>query len=131
MSYTPTVWKEGDVVTSSKLNKLEKGVADASGGGLVVHLTIGEETVEGIEYWTFTCDKTYKEIRDAAFGGTAVYLEGEGDPNNLTYTSIAKFDEHPENPSYEFVDITGLFGLSGPFSVETVNDYPVQWIPKE
>ena len=33
MSYTPTVWKDGDVVTSTKLNKLEQGVAAASGGG--------------------------------------------------------------------------------------------------
>ena len=29
MSYTPTEWKTGDVVTSAKLNKLEQGVAAA------------------------------------------------------------------------------------------------------
>ena len=33
MSYTPTEWKSGDVITSEKLNNLEQGVADASGGG--------------------------------------------------------------------------------------------------
>lgn len=33
MSYEPTNWKTGDVVTSAKLNKLENGVANASGGG--------------------------------------------------------------------------------------------------
>ncbi len=33
MSYTPTVWNAGDVVTAEKLNKLEQGVADSGGGG--------------------------------------------------------------------------------------------------
>ena len=33
MSYTPTVWSAGDVVTAEKLNKLEQGVADSGGGG--------------------------------------------------------------------------------------------------
>ena len=32
MSYTPTVWKSGDVVSSLKLNKLENGVAAAAAG---------------------------------------------------------------------------------------------------
>lgn len=31
MSYTPTTWAAGDVVTSAKLNKLEQGVAAADG----------------------------------------------------------------------------------------------------
>lgn len=37
MSYEPTNWKSGDVVTSAKLNKLEQGVADAGGVMLVVN----------------------------------------------------------------------------------------------
>lgn len=32
MSYEPTVWKTGDVVSSEKLNKLEEGVAGAGSG---------------------------------------------------------------------------------------------------
>ena len=36
MSYEPTNWKSGDVVTSAKLNKLEQGVA---AGSLIVHVT--------------------------------------------------------------------------------------------
>lgn len=58
MSYTPTVWNAGDVVTAEKLNKLEQGVAEGGGGG------------GGLDYPTFTvdeeteeitCDKTYSE----------------------------------------------------------------------
>lgn len=33
MSYTPTMWNAGDVVTAEKLNKLEQGVAEGGGGG--------------------------------------------------------------------------------------------------
>lgn len=32
MSYEPTVWKTGDIVSSEKLNKLEEGVAGAGSG---------------------------------------------------------------------------------------------------
>ena len=57
MSYTPTVWNAGDVVTAEKLNKLEQGVAEGGGGG-------GD-----FDYPTFTnngeawaCDKTFNEV---------------------------------------------------------------------
>lgn len=32
MSYEPTVWKTGDIVSSEKLNKLENGVVNSGGG---------------------------------------------------------------------------------------------------
>lgn len=59
MSYTPTVWATGDVVTAEKLNKLEQGVASAgggSGGGVMI-----VNDVNG------TLDKTWQEIYDAGF----------------------------------------------------------------
>lgn len=59
MSYEPTNWKTGDVVTSAKLNKLEQGVA---GGVLVAHLD--EETGN--------VDKTWQEIYDALADGKTV-----------------------------------------------------------
>lgn len=51
MSYEPTTWEAGDVVTSAKLNKMEQGIA--SNGILIVHVTSG------------TLDKTWQEIHDA------------------------------------------------------------------
>ena len=67
MAYDPTVWKSGDTITSAKLNKLENGLAEASGGGtgggvLVVNDNNG------------TLDKTWKEINDAYTLGTAVLI---------------------------------------------------------
>lgn len=57
MSYTPTEWKAGDTVTSTKLNKIEQGIASASGNEtsdiLIVHSNNG------------ILDKTWTEIRDA------------------------------------------------------------------
>ena len=54
MSYEPTVWKDGDLVTSAKLNKLEQGVAN--NGILVVQEGENE-----------TLDRTWQEIYDAPF----------------------------------------------------------------
>lgn len=55
MSYTPTQWKDGDLVTSAKLNKMEQGIANGSGGSLIVHM----------DQETGALDKTWKEIYDA------------------------------------------------------------------
>jgi len=55
MSYTPTNWKSGDVITSAKLNKLENGVAASGGGCLVLEISLE----------TGALNKTWKEIYDA------------------------------------------------------------------
>ena len=65
MSYTPTEWKTGDIVTSTKLNKLEQGVANASGGALVVEAT----TQNGTD---FTADITIGELYEAALTGPVI-----------------------------------------------------------
>lgn len=75
MSYEPTNWKSGDTITSAKLNKLENGLAEASGGGgggvLVVHSTNG------------TLDKTWKEIHDA-MGTSLAILLADSEYNGFT-----------------------------------------------
>lgn len=66
MSYTPTNWKSGDVVTSAKLNKLEQGVAEAGGGVLVVYAETDTETGSTSLY------STWQEIHDAMLASGAV-----------------------------------------------------------
>ena len=104
MAYTPTNWKNGDVVTSAKLNKLEQGVADA-GGVLVCH----EDDATG------ALDHTFKEIADAGFAvlyangpkgtfvSTLTYLKDQagtygvtfsGDGESMSYTASAE-NEYP------------------------------------
>lgn len=91
MSYTPTVWKAGDTVTSTKLNKLENGIAN---NGILV---------ANINYDTQGLDKTWQEIYDAKFciicnshednniQGKAYYLPILITNENSEYT-IAVFD---------------------------------------
>ena len=74
MSYTPTEWKSGDVITSENLNKLEQGVAAAGGGGggvLKVNMTWAEDGT------TCTLDKTYAEIYSAFQNGFVIAIDGD------------------------------------------------------
>lgn len=54
MSYIPTEWQTGDIVTAEKLNKLEEGVASGGGGGggllEVVNPASGVYTLGGMSY---------------------------------------------------------------------------------
>ena len=62
MSYTPTNWKTGDVVSSERLNKLEEGVKDAY-SGMVINDNAG------------TLDKTWQEVYDAMSAGIPCYIQ--------------------------------------------------------
>lgn len=66
MAYEPTVWKTGDIVTSTRLNKIENELANSSDGAdmFIVTFTYGQ-----LEY---TADKTYSEILEALENGKSV-----------------------------------------------------------
>lgn len=74
MDYTPTIWKSGDTVTSAKLNKLERGVEEASGSAGVFWVNI--TTPDGGTTWT--ADKTVDEVIAAVQGGQLVYANFDG-----------------------------------------------------
>lgn len=43
MSYEPTVWRDGDLITADKMNKMENGIRDNHGAdGAAATITIGE-----------------------------------------------------------------------------------------
>lgn len=69
MSYEPTNWKTGDVVTSAKLNKLEQGVAGVQ-DIFVVTLTGDEEHP--------VPDKTFQEVLSAINEGSIVLMKRGG-----------------------------------------------------
>ena len=97
MSYTPTEWKTGDVVTSAKLNKLEQGVADA-GGVLVVTATVDGDTT--------TLDKTYAEIKAAVLAGQMPFIVvNELESNNsIVVTQISYLYESTDNQTWSVSD---------------------------
>lgn len=55
MAYDPTVWKSGDTITSAKLNKLENGLAEASGGGTGGGVSVLTATVDAEHNATLSC----------------------------------------------------------------------------
>lgn len=43
MSYEPTVWRDGDLITADKMNKMENGIRDNQGAdGTSATITVGE-----------------------------------------------------------------------------------------
>lgn len=95
MSYEPTNWQAGDIVTSAKLNKLEQGVANG-GGILIVH-----SDENGI------LDKTWQEIYDAELAFQqeidndykSIYLISQiGVEDNTYYIQFASFSYTTSSP---------------------------------
>lgn len=70
MSYTPTEWHGGDVLSAEAMNKIENGIANAGSGALEVRI---ETSQDGN---TTTLDKTWQEIYDA-FPNVYIYIEDD------------------------------------------------------
>ena len=113
MSYTPTEWKTGDIVTSTKLNKLEQGVANA--GALVVNVT---ETDNGDSTVTFTCDKTAGEMYAACPNVLFVLTNGLG----ASFVMLIDRYFFDEDTGYEFA-VTNA-GAEQLFLAASAEDYP-------
>ena len=119
MSYTPTEWKSGDVITSEKLNNLEQGVASASGGGgtgggaLIVSYTDRTED----ETTILTLTSTWKEIQTAIASGKVIYLlVAENEQNYMAFLYI-----HGDADNNEYmVSFEGSFT----FLAQNDTDYP-------
>lgn len=121
MSYEPTNWKTGDVVTSAKLNKLEQGVANGSGNVLVVEEEDGQLT------------ETYTDIVDALHT-TGVILEIKTHDPELTalfrvvsYGYVQGEDEGESSDYYALEFFSGSAALfnSRYYVTDTVDGYPI------
>lgn len=104
MSYIPTEWQTGDIVTAEKLNKLEEGVASGGGGGggLLVTMTFGE----GGD--TATLNKNYNEIRAAVLAGIvpSVIEIDEYESTEYLTLGIIDFVSHSFDYRVGVVDMT-------------------------
>ena len=81
MSYTPTEWKTGDVITAEKLNNMESGIA----GGqelFIIHAT-GIATVPGTPT-TPVLDKTHEEITNAIQNGKMPVMIADVEASKVT-----------------------------------------------
>ena len=110
MSYTPTEWKSGDVVTSAKLNKLEQGVADA-GGGLIVNVSLTyDETSDSVV--VSNVEETIDEILAAIAEGQSVEMhvarsDYEQDPHTdfEVYHCVDAYTGDAESIAIDFEEI--------------------------
>jgi len=82
MSYTPTNWATGDVITAAKLNKLEQGVSES--------VLVLADSNDGL-------NKTAGEIMEALKNGCAVYTFMEDD--EFIYVNALKTAEYNPNAS--------------------------------
>ena len=83
MSYTKQTWATGDVITASKMNHMEDGIAS---GGAYVFRSTGSPRV---------LDKTFAEIKDMIEAGVVLYecnVYNEYSPlNKLVYDNEGYF----------------------------------------
>lgn len=79
MSYEPTEWRTGDIISSEKLNKLEEGVASASSGGGIYYVNV----VGGS-----TLDKNFSEINSAYRRGEYPIIVVYGEDGGLFEASL-------------------------------------------
>ena len=89
MSYTPTTWATGDVITAEKLNNMESGIENAG----VMIATITEDS------GSYTCDKTYEEIKEVIDNRGLVVVK---DSELSTYLPLSGIMMMPNGPMYIF-----------------------------
>ena len=106
MSYEPTNWKDGDLVTSAKLNKIEQGIA-AGGGVLIVN---GDENGR--------LDRTWQEIYDA---NICFLLESLGNNKTFAYISTIGLDN---NNTYIAIFYSPIDDNTLAFVSSSPDDYP-------
>lgn len=85
MGYVPTIWNAGDVVTAEKLNKLEQGVASSGGGGGDDGFTTAEVTVSFMHGQNSPTLFLANVVDDGEIVGTATAIAEAG-----TYVVILK-----------------------------------------
>ena len=71
MSYDKQTWTSGEVITATKLNHMEDGIADAGGGGLVIETTFDQTDPQ---HPVFKSNVVYDDVVTAFTSGTTVIV---------------------------------------------------------
>lgn len=126
MAYEKQNWKTGDVVTSTKLNHMEDGIAEGGSGGTPI---INTTRTVGSNYSTvFTFDKTFAEIQamldDGSIPVVKCVYETETDDRTMYYPVYGTGKYEDDN---YFVKMQGMY--EGYYTVveaeaETTSSYP-------
>lgn len=112
MSYTPTEWATGDVITAEKLNNMEDGIV---GSAKVLFIEVNEET--GV------FNKTWNELKNALSDGVLCLAVFSGDETATitVISSVALLDA-----GYGIFTDFAKISTTDPIAIaETPDDYPV------
>lgn len=90
MAYEPKTWQCGEVVTADDLNRIERGVAEAGGGGtpLIIKATRIVSTASGVEVET---DTPYSQAKEAFQSGIPCYVAFN--PNDMGNVPEGTYDD--------------------------------------
>lgn len=113
MSYEPTNWKSGDIVTSAKLNKIEQGIA--AGGGILIAIADPD---------SHSLNKTWQEFYDSSFSVVLYNTDLPGYPSREKGV-VCKIDADTEGNEYTVWVIGFDISDSGyPYATKYMTDSP-------
>lgn len=123
MAYTPTNWQCGDVVTAEALNKIEQGIASASGGSsptapLILNVETDETDPENPIVQITT---PYSEIKAAYLSGRAVIL----DPVLVGKQYMSMIGMNDFNPGGKVVFLNSTGDGYDVFGADADADHPI------
>lgn len=106
MSYTPTNWVKGDVITAERLNKIEQGIQSVSSGGsnsFIVNLYNNPTYAD----W-YNLDQTLGSIYAAVMAGKHVVINYWNEDNSLyccmPVTGINQIDKLNDTSIVKYVN---------------------------
>lgn len=105
MSYTPTSWNNGDIITAEKLNKLENGVASGGDNLFEVFFEYDYDTHK------FSSNKTAREICKAIIDGKTIIMYDNW--NWVTASPIINGYFLPEDGEETYSEITLSYIYNG------------------
>ena len=120
MSYEPTNWANGDLITAEKLNKLENGVKNISDTSCAYIINPEDPTIADL-----MLTKTYNEIKNATLAGITIPIitDFNNDPGTYEFYNIARISESEEG-YYVYVVSSG----GGSFEFRSSDpDDPLKW----
>ena len=128
MSYTPTEWADGDVITAEKLNNIESGISEAEGssGGILI---INETEVDDSHGNGLILDKTWQEIFDAIYEDKKAcyvyYDETTTNDHNTVLSIVTRVDSFIHTGEYPNTQYS-VETTDNQWDTHSTDDYPFQ-----
>lgn len=106
MSYTPTEWKNGDVITEEKLNKIQGAIENLSMGGEGSSVEFYDVTIT--QYATTVHGLTYRDVQQKINDGKLIILRNFqiDEPGSVSLYVLVRFSVTGNPKHYEVVGIT-------------------------